>query len=337
MMKKLVELLLLSQEELYARIDDIYAPMYEKEVFEGSLIFKPKNVEMYPLICTHLDTINTHRDYKLTKDDIALYDTGEIKLHPSSQAVCLGGDDRCGVFLALELMAKGVPYAFGFFLDEEVGGIGSDNYSTIIDTTHITALVGLDRRGYNDVALYGYDNQELTEIFTKQGYKEAMGTFTDASNLAGVCGLACINLSIGYYNEHTPNEQIHFSETENTLNMLHKPEVIEALASKQYLAETKQNTSNCYTIIDIANFPIIEVDGEELLVTITPTSPTRQGFHGELVTFGIEGYGFDNYSSLDELFTEIAYYSQSMREPLIIDSSKKPSKKSNTYCKLFKG
>lgn len=311
----------MSQEELLAYIDAIYAPMYEKEVFEGGLVFKPKDVEMYPLMCTHLDTINTHRKYKLTKEDIVLFDK-DIKLDKASKASCLGGDDRCGVYIALELMAKGLPYAFGFFLDEEIGGKGSDNYSTIIDTTNITALVGLDRKGSNDVALYGYDNSELTEIFVKQGYKVAMGTFTDASNLAGVCGLACVNLSIGYYNEHTPNEQIHFSETENTLNILRKVEVINALASKQYLAEFRQDVTSYYVMIDIANFPLIEINGDELLVSVTPNSITEQQRFGNLVTYSLEGFDTEKYFSLDDLFIELAY-AYGRGEPLVIDSSKK--------------
>lgn len=325
MMKKLVELLLLSQEELLSYISRIYAPLYTKQEFEGGIVFIPKNVEKYPLMCAHLDTINTHRKTPLERSDLYI-NKDYIGLPTSTKKACLGGDDRCGVYIALELLASGLPYAFGFFLDEEIGGIGSDAYSAIIDTTHITALIGLDRKGSNDVALYGYDNNELTEIFVKQGYKRAFGTFTDASNLAEGCDLACVNLSIGYYNEHTPNEQIHFSETENTLNILRKPEVIEVLASKQYLAEFRQDITSYYAVIDIANFPIIEIAGEELLVNVTPTSVKDQQHFGALVTFSLEGCDSEKYYSLDDLFTELAYcYSNGA--PLIIDSSKKPSKK----------
>ena len=324
MMKKLVELLLLSQEELLAYIDAIYAPMYEKEVFEGGLVFKPKDVEMYPLMCTHLDTINTHRKYKLTKEDIVLFDK-DIKLDKASKASCLGGDDRCGVYIALELLANGLPYAFGFFLDEEIGGVGSKKYIPIMDTEHITALVGLDRKGSNDVALYGYDNSELTEIFEKQGYKKAFGTFTDASNIAEGCDLACVNLSIGYYNEHTPHEQIKFSETQNTLTMLRKLEVIEALTSKQYLSEVREDMASYYVMIDIANFPLIEINGDELLVSVTPTSLKEQQRFGNLVSFSLEGYDTEQYFSLDDLFIELAY-AYGRGEPLVIDSSKRLSK-----------
>lgn len=320
MMKKLVELLLLSQEELLAHISGIYAPLYTKQEFESGIVFIPKNIEKYPLICTHLDTINTHRKYELTKEDIVLFDK-DIKLDKASKASCLGGDDRCGVYIALELLASGLPYAFGFFLDEEIGGVGSKKYIPIMDA-NITALVGLDRKGSNDVALYGYDNNELTEIFEKQGYKKAFGTFTDASSIAEGCDLACINLSIGYYNEHTPNEQIHFSETENTLNILRKVEVINALASKQYLAEFRQDITSYYVMIDIANFPLIEINGEELLVSVTPNSITEQQRFGNLVTYSLEGFDTEKYSSLDDLFIELAY-AYGRGEPLVIDSSRK--------------
>lgn len=320
MMKKLVELLLLSQEELLAYIDAIYAPMYEKEVFEGGLVFKPKDVEMYPLMCTHLDTINTHRKYKLTKEDIVLFDK-DIKLDKASKASCLGGDDRCGVYIALELMAKGLPYAFGFFLDEEIGGKGSDNYSTIIDTTNITALVGLDRKGSNDVALYGYDNSELTEIFVKQGYKVAMGTFTDASNLAGVCGLACVNLSIGYYNEHTPQEYIVFGEVEDTLKTFQKLSVIASLAEKQYISENTQTLDPLYTYVDIANFPIVAIEGEEFYIEAFPNKIRHQEKTGEYLLYNIAGR-VEQYLSINELLEDLTLDLWGTY-PIVIDSSRK--------------
>lgn len=322
-MTKLINLLLMSQEELLACIDAIYAPMYEKEVFEGGLVFKPKDVEMYPLMCTHLDTINTHRKTPLKRSDLYI-NKDYIGLPTSTKKACLGGDDRCGVYIALELLASRVPYAFGFFLDEEIGGVGSKKYIPIMDD-NITALVGLDRKGSNDVALYGYDNNELTEIFEKQGYKKAFGTFTDASNIAEGCDLACVNLSIGYYNEHTPTEQIHFSETENTLNILRKVEVINALASKQYLAEFRQDVTSYYVIIDIANFPLIEINREELLVSVTPNSITEQQRFGNLVTYSLEGFDTEKYLSLDDLFVELAY-AYGRGEPLVIDSSRIASK-----------
>lgn len=323
MMKKLVELLLLSQEELLAHISGIYAPLYTKQEFEGGIVFIPKNVEKYPLMCAHLDTINTHRKTPLERSDLYI-NKDYIGLPTSTKKACLGGDDRCGVYIALELLASGLPYAFGFFLDEEIGGVGSKKYIPIMND-NITALVGLDRKGSNDVALYGYDNNELTEIFEKQGYKKAFGTFTDASNIAEGCDLACVNLSIGYYNEHTPTEQIHFSETGNTLNILRKVEVINALASKQYLAEFRQDVTSYYVMIDIANFPLIEINGDELLVSVTPNSITEQQRFGNLVTYSLEGFDTEKYFSLDDLFIELAY-AYGRGEPLVIDSSRIASK-----------
>ena len=323
MMKKLVELLLLSQEELLEYINRIYAPLYTKQEFEGGIVFIPKNVEKYPLMCAHLDTINTHRKTPLERSDLYI-NKDYIGLPTSTKKSCLGGDDRCGVYIALGLLASGLPYAFGFFLDEEIGGVGSKKYIPLM-SDNITALVGLDRKGSNDVALYGYDNNELTEIFKKQGYKKAFGTFTDASNIAEGCDLACVNLSIGYYNEHTPTEQIHFSETENTLNILRKVEVINALASKQYLAEFRQDVTSYYVMIDIANFPLIEINGNELLVSITPNSITEQQRFGNLVTYSLEGFGTEKYFSLNDLFVELAY-AYGRGEPLVIDSSRIASK-----------
>lgn len=320
MMKKLVELLLLSQEELLEYISKIYAPLYTKQEFEGGIVFIPKNVERYPLMCAHLDTINTHRKTPLERSDLYI-NKDYIGLPASTKKACLGGDDRCGVYIALELLASGLPYAFGFFLDEEIGGKGSDNYSTIIDTTNITALVGLDRKGSNDIALYGYDNSELTEIFVKQGYKVAMGTFTDASNLAGVCGLACVNLSIGYYNEHTPQEYIVFGEVEDTLKMLQKLSVIASLAEKQYIFENTQTLDPLYTYVDIANFPIVAIEGEEFYIEAFPNKIRHQEKTGEYLLYNIAGR-VEQYLSINELLEDLTLYLWGTY-PIVIDSSRK--------------
>lgn len=67
--------------------------------------------------------------------------------------------------------------------------------------------------------------------------ENSRGSFTDASNLAGALGIACVNLSIGYQHEHTHNEFIDFTATLNTLKTLSTRRIIEYLNSKEFLAE----------------------------------------------------------------------------------------------------
>ena len=156
-----------------------------------------------------------------------------ISLHKNSNLACVGGDDRCGVWIALQIMDDIISgrlpknsYSIGFFCDEERGGKGSGEYVLDLlddEVNYTTAYIGLDRRnatiGVPEFATYGCDNKTLNNIVSSH-YIEKMGSFTDASNISEETNIACINLSIGYNNEHTVNEYINTEDTEFTLEYL---------------------------------------------------------------------------------------------------------------------
>ena len=227
-MKTINELLLLSQTELYDYIVSVCVSSGLEYDLDKSYITL-NSISDKPMLCVHLDTINTASNIILEPWEIVTEHT-TIQLNPTSKARCLGGDDRCGVWIALQIIddiVKGIlpanSYCFGFFCDEETGGNGSAAFSAN-SLVLPTALIGLDRRNKNmgvpEVATYGYDNEELIAIATRYGYTEQYGSFTDASNIAGESRVACINLSIGYNMEHTPNEYIGIDDMLFTLQFL---------------------------------------------------------------------------------------------------------------------
>ncbi|WP_086254424.1 hypothetical protein [Campylobacter vicugnae] len=238
----IIELLTINQSELGTKIKEIITNDYRDFysiifIDNGGIIVTPKKCEKYPLICSHLDTINDQRKAKETPKISDINIQGDyISLTNNSPCSCLGGDDRCGVYIALELIKARLPYAFGFFYDEEIGGIGS-KYMLQYLTDNITAFIGLDRRGADQAAIYGYDNSELMALFERRGYFKVKGSFTDASNLAGMYskGVACINLSVGYYNEHTPKETINTTAMNRTLTIL--KDMVDELTAKPFLVE----------------------------------------------------------------------------------------------------
>ena len=235
------ELLLLNnQDEL---IDYIINSIRESNKYHsvtnvnGGVLAIPIGANKYPLICIHLDTINTHKKTKLKTDDLII-DGDIISLSPRARAVCLGGDDRAGVYIALQLIKAKKPFAFGFFKDEEIGCLGSSSLSSYINSLdNITAFIGLDRRGADEEAIYGHDNKELINIFESKGYIEAVGSVTDASKLSALSnkGLACVNLSVGYYNEHTKKEILNTTAMNRTLKVLKNLDI--SLFNKPFKAE----------------------------------------------------------------------------------------------------
>lgn len=237
-MRDLIKLLGYSKESLWQYLEGLSYADYDKIIVpNGGIIFVPKDREQYALVCVHIDTINDARAAKAPTERELYIRRNYIALLPNADCACLGGDDRCGVYIALKLLDRGIPFAFGFFTDEEIGGLGSSRCINAIEALNVTSFIGLDRRGSNELALYGWDNEELVCLFEAMGYNRAWGSFTDASNLAGALGIACVNLSIGYQHEHTHNEFIDFTATLNTLKTLSTRRIIEYLNSKEFLAE----------------------------------------------------------------------------------------------------
>ncbi|MDL2347670.1 hypothetical protein [Campylobacter hyointestinalis] len=239
--KDFIDILTLTQDSLndYLLERISRSDKYNIEISKGGFLVTPKNCDMYPLICAHLDTINDSCSILApTIDDLKFIGSDYIALKDTSQKACLGGDDRCGVYIALKLIELGLPYSFGFFYDEEKGGVGSSLMSKSINKMdNITCYIGLDRRGFDQLALYGYDNEKLINIFERFGYFRDRGSFTDASNLSKNClkGLACVNLSVGYYNEHTKKEILNTTAMNHTLKVLKNLDI--SLFNKPFKAE----------------------------------------------------------------------------------------------------
>ena len=94
----------------------------------------------------------------------------------------------------------------------------------IDENESITAFIGLDRRGLDNVAVYGYDNSDLINLFENEGYIVVDGSITDVSILSEQSSrnLACVNLSVGYYNEHTKREFINIFAIQRAIKTLIK-------------------------------------------------------------------------------------------------------------------
>jgi len=151
------------------------------------------------------------------------------------------------VWLMLELLKSNPKdYKFLFTFDEETGGKGGTEFvnSKYFDENFYSCYVSLDRRspkGTQEVASYGYDNDNLFDIFYRHGYQFGIGSFTDCVTLSEASELACVNLSVGYDNEHTPNEVVYLDSMYNTLETLQKQDVIESLRATTYNYFTRLN------------------------------------------------------------------------------------------------
>ena len=137
----------------------------------------------------------------------------------------LGTDDRAGIYIIIMLLEAGYRPSLIFTDMEERGGIGAsaliEKYPECI-FPDCRALIQLDRQGVNDCVFYDCDNDKFVELIESYGFKEEWGTFTDISIIAPVWEIAAVNLSVGYYHEHTSSELFNIAECHKTIDRVSK-------------------------------------------------------------------------------------------------------------------
>ena len=164
------------------------------------------------LLTAHMDTVHTQ----------TVETFYEYKRNIISSPEGIGGDDRCGIYMIKHIVEKSgmLPYIL-FCEQEEIGGVGSRKFCAtpyINELADMKFLIELDRANANDLVFYDDENEEFHEWCEKiTGYKEAYGSFSDICHLSPECTVASVNISCGYYNAHTRDEYVVFSEMENSI------------------------------------------------------------------------------------------------------------------------
>lgn len=205
------------------------------------------------MLVAHLDTV-----HKSSPSIICYSKDGNYMMSPQG----IGGDDRCGVYIILTLLAKlpFKPYVL-FTMDEEIGGLGAsafiNDYMVCNDIPDLKYIVEYDRKGNDDCVFYDCDNEEFVNFVEQFGFTESYGTFSDISVIAPELGVAAVNLSSGYYNPHTEHEYVSFNDMhdiiEKSLKMLntdceqfiYKKKAYRSFGSSQYYSGY-EDVSVCY-------------------------------------------------------------------------------------------
>lgn len=161
------------------------------------------------LLVAHLDTV--HKELPRT----ILYDE-ESKIISSPEGI--GGDDRSGVYILLEVL-KEHNCSVLFCEDEEAGAVGAEKFTQtkLAESLGFHFIIEFDRKGANDAVFYDCDNPDFESFITREYFKTNWGTFSDISILAPYFGCAAVNLSCGYYNPHTVNEYVVFPEMQRII------------------------------------------------------------------------------------------------------------------------
>lgn len=183
------------------------------------------NPDNYICIIAHTDAVQRYT----TKRKICISGDFIFGIYKDGNKAGLAADDANGIFVALKLLKEIDNIKVLFTVEEESGGIGAQEASMNTDFwENVMFLLQADRRGSSDLITHtnGIDsaNREFVEVIKpiskKYGYKENRGTFTDVGILAEELKLSGVNISCGYYNEHTDNEYTNYKELLNCYNYI---------------------------------------------------------------------------------------------------------------------
>ena len=166
--------------------------------------------ESRTIFASHLDTVSSkHEDVKHILDGETIRTDG---------TTTLGADDKAGVSIMIWMMKHNIPGTYYFFIGEEVGCIGSglaakyDEFQGLYDR-----IISFDRRGTTSIITHQSwarcCSDEFADAFCaelnksdKLNYiKDDGGVYTDSAEFVDLIP-ECTNVSVGYYSEHTKNE-----------------------------------------------------------------------------------------------------------------------------------
>lgn len=223
---------------------------YKCFVHAGNVYMEKQTTPGIPVgLVAHTDTV--HR----ILDDFSIMSNGEWLTgwdNLSGRQAGVGGDDRCGIFMAL-MVARRVPNAKLFFpRDEEIGCVGAGKFiEGWMD--ECAFIMEADRRGWGDVTqsinymdvMSKKFKKALKPIMDLYGMQFVDGMTTDIESIkedgAKVCAF---NMSASYYYPHTDMEAIYIPGVVSGIEFM--VEVAETLGHRRWLHTSPPISNHWY-------------------------------------------------------------------------------------------
>ena len=212
--------------------------------------------EFYPCVTSHMDTVQDKaKPYALAGAELPLRTrrtksnvSDEVRHEIYIDGQGIGADDKLGVYISLQLMKKFDKIKAAFFVEEEVGMLGSKE---------------LDKDFFDDVAyVIGWDSPDIirgawkcsgTQLFSKDfyvkhlkdiikdwGYKDSnlhSEPFTDVVQIREKTGITCMNFGNGGYQAHSATEYLVVEHVDHAVGM--GEDIIRRLGNKEQFKFTK--------------------------------------------------------------------------------------------------
>ena len=204
------QLLSMREISLIKSLPRILEKYYEPEKIHATMDYIYVEGDVPVALVAHLDTVYTSPPH------VIYHDAGKgVIWSPEG----LGADDRAGVFCILRLLELGNRPSIVFTTGEETGGTGAsifvrDYPAPLVDTYFV---IELDRCGIDDAVYYDCGNAAFEDFISSFGFVTNWGTFSDIVIIGPAWDIACVNLSVGYENEHSFVEYLNYRHTLATM------------------------------------------------------------------------------------------------------------------------
>jgi len=217
--------------------------------------------EYFPMFIAHTDTVHSKIDKIFVKEEKLqrpytfgkTFDNTEVDVlkayDEKGMATGIGGDDKCGIFICLELLKQLDKVKIGFFVSEETGCHGSSkcDESFLTDVGYITQYDApgnhLITEICSGVRLFERDSEffNIAIPTIEESFRNEMliqsHPYTDISQLKKKSDVCCINMSCGYYNMHSSNEFVSINDVNRAIDA--GKNMVEKLGLKKYKYEYK--------------------------------------------------------------------------------------------------
>lgn len=211
-----------TMEFIIQKCEDYGADWY---VDEHDNLYVTKGIaKVYPCVVSHTDTVHDiYKGYKVyeVEGNYVAYDTGTM------QQVGTGGDDKVGIWVCLEMLKAFDNIKLCFFAQEEIGCVGSSQADKDF-FTDVGYAFECDRKGNADfvqnssgVKMFGNKfKSAILPVLKSYNYTITDGGLTDVHEIAQDMGIACANMSCGYYKPHSNQEYVNISDAIHTCNLV---------------------------------------------------------------------------------------------------------------------
>lgn len=222
-------------EKIIKGNEDNYSYVYD----DGNTYITKGIADTYPCVIAHTDTVHDIQDNFVVFEDENLMFAMDMDF---GLQVGIGGDDKVGIYVALEMLRECDIIKVAFFRDEEHGCLGSRE-ADMRWFENVEFVLQCDRQGYKDFVAEIFGNilfdkkfsDAISDLLSRYGKKETRnGGMTDVYQLTENGLDVCVaNLSCGYYRPHCDDEIIYKQEVFDTRDLVY--EIIQELSGRKWI------------------------------------------------------------------------------------------------------